>query len=151
MNTMETLAWRRLDEPGMEVAHVASFSEARGVQIGRGYELRWILSGDILDLELNGAERLRVELGGSDFFDVFASPFFNSLPVMRDGLLEGGPPRDYAMRFVGVPDLSVVTSEQRYTPLDDRRVRFSSGDYEADITFDECGFVILYEGFLERL
>jgi hypothetical protein len=148
---MRTLVWRRLDEPGMEAAHVESLADASGVQIGRTYELRWRLHGDQLGLELNGEPPTTVELGDADFFDVFASPFFNSLPVMRDGLLVEGPPRDYVMAFVQVPELSVVRSDQRYEPRGDRVVRYSSGTFAADITFDEDGFVTTYEGFLERI
>jgi uncharacterized protein len=148
---MRTYVWRRLDEPGMEVAHVESIDRAIGVQIGRTYELRWALEGPTLSLELNGVSRVRVDLEASDYFDVFASPFFNTLPVMTDGLLTARPPRDYVMRFIQVPELTVVPSEQRYEPLGDRVVRFSSGSFTADITFDEDGIVTLYEGFLERI
>jgi uncharacterized protein len=148
---MRTLVWRRLDEPGMEVAHVESFSRAEGTQIGRGYELRWRLHGERLDLEVIGQARQVVELADADFFDVFASPFFNSLPVMRDGLLDAGQARDYVMQFVQVPGLEVVRSEQRYEPREGRVVRYSSGSFAADIEFDAEGFVIRYEGFLERL
>jgi uncharacterized protein len=94
---------------------------------------------------------MHVDLDEHDFFDVFASLFFNSLPLMRDGLLEAGPARNYAMRFVQVPELAPVASEQRYEPLGDRVVRYSSGSFTAEITFDEDGFVTLYEGFLERI
>jgi len=73
------------------------------------------------------------------------------LPVVRDGLLDGGPARDYVMRFVRVPELEVVRSEQRYTPRGDRVVGYSSGSFAADIEFDADGFVTLYHGFLERL
>ena len=148
---MRTLVWQRLDEPGMEVAHVRSFASASGVQIGRTYELRWRLEGDRLELELDGERRETVLLEDADFFDVFASPFFNSLPAMRDGLLDAGPPHDYVMRFVHVPELTVEPSPQRYEPLGDRVVRYASGDFRSDITFDEDGFVLHYEGFLERL
>jgi uncharacterized protein len=148
---MRTLVWRRLDEPGMEVAHVESFSRAEGTQIGRGYELRWRLHGERLDLEVIGQARQVVELADADFFDVFASPFFNSLPVMRDGLLDAGQARDYVMQFVQVPGLEVVRSEQRYEPRGGRVVRYSSDSFAADIEFDAEGFVIRYEGFLERL
>jgi uncharacterized protein len=55
------------------------------------------------------------------------------------------------MRFVQVPELTLMESEQRYEPLGDRVVRYSSGSFTADITFDEDGFVTLYEGFLERI
>jgi hypothetical protein len=43
---------------------------------------------------------MHVDLEDHDFFDLFASPFFNSLPVMRDGLLKSGPAHNYVMRFV---------------------------------------------------
>jgi hypothetical protein len=149
---VKTFVWRRLDEPGMEVAHVRSFSSATGVQVGASYEVRWRLEGDHLDLDLNGEERrMTFELGGADFFDVFASPFFNSLPVMRDGLLDAGPPRDYVMRFVALPDLTVSDSTQRYEPMGQRIVRYASGSFEAVIVFDPDGFVEHYSGFLERV
>ena len=82
-----THVWRRLYEPGMEVVHVESFSRATCTQIGRTYEARWRLEDDRLDLQVNNERRLTVELVYSDFFDLFASPFFNSLPVVRDFLL----------------------------------------------------------------
>jgi hypothetical protein len=148
---MKTLVWRRLDEPGMEVAHVRSLSSASGVQIGRSYEVRWELEDDRLDLELNGEQRSSFRLGNADFFDVFASPFFNSLPVMRDGLLDAGPARDYVMRFVTVPDLTASDSSQRYEPMGQRVVRYSSDSFHAEIVFDAEGFVEQYEGFLERV
>jgi hypothetical protein len=143
--------WRRLDEPGMEVAHVESLSRAAGTQLGATYEARWRLDGDRLDVETVGGHRRTVELGDADFFDLFASPFFNSLPVMRDGLLDGGHPHEYVMRFVTLPELEVVRSEQRYEPRGDGVVRYSSGSFAADIAFDADGFVTDYEGFLERI
>jgi hypothetical protein len=149
---VRTLVWRRLDEPGMEVAHVESLDRARGTQLGAAYELRWSLDGTRLRLEVVGVREATVELDDADFFDVFASPFFNTLPVLRDGLLDGGAaPRDYLMQFVRVPSLEVVRSEQRYEPRGDRVVRYSSGDFAADIEFDADGFVTLYHGFLERV
>jgi uncharacterized protein len=148
---VKTLVWRRLDEPGMEVAHVESLERASGTQLGVAYELRWRLEGTRLVVEVVGAREATVDLGEADFFDVFASPFFNTLPVMRDGLLDGGAPRDYVMQFVQVPSLEVVRSEQRYEPRGNRVVGYSSGDFAADIEFDADGFVTRYHGFLERL
>ncbi|MGH2651905.1 MAG: putative glycolipid-binding domain-containing protein [Actinomycetota bacterium] len=66
-------------------------------------------------------------------------------------MLTAGPHRDCVMRFIQVPELTVVPSDQRYEPLGDRVVRFSSGSFTADITFDEEGFVTLYDGFLELI
>ena len=135
----------------MEIGHVESLERASGTQIGVSYELRWSLEDPRLELEIVGGPRTTVELDDADFFDVLASPFFNSLPVGRDGLLAEGEAREYTMRFVHVPSLEVSPSRQRYEPLGERVVRYSSGSFTADIEFDEDGFVTLYEGFLERV
>jgi hypothetical protein len=96
--------------------------------------------------------RLEYELGaGEDFFDVAASPFTNSFPVVRDALHRGGGARDYVMAWVDVPSLEVHRSEQRYEPLRPGLVRFSSGDFTADIEFDADGFVLRYPGLAERV
>jgi hypothetical protein len=136
----------------MEIAYVAPGEvRASGTQIGVAYELRYELEPGLLRLELVGQRSLDVELGGRDFFDLGLSPLFNSLPVWRDGLLEDGKPRDYVMRFVSVPDLEVLESRQRYEPLGDRRLRFSSGNFTAVLDFDDDGLVVRYEHLAERV
>jgi hypothetical protein len=55
------------------------------------------------------------------------------------------------MSFVLVPSLEVVRSEQRYEPLGDRLVRYSSGDFVAEIEFDDDGFVTRYQHLAERV
>jgi hypothetical protein len=146
------IVWRGLDEPRMEIAHVdPGTEEASGTQIGVAYELRYELEPGVLRLELVGRRKLEVEVGELDFFDLGLSPLFNSLPVWRDRLLEDGQARDYVMRFVSVPDLEVVESRQRYEPLGDRRLRFSSGDFTAVLDFDDDGLVVRYEHLAERV
>ena len=135
----------------MEIAHVESLDRAHGTQLGLVYELRWQLDGDRLGVSVDGGAEREVELGDADFFDLGYSPFFNSLPVARDGLLDAGAPREYRMRFVDVPVLGDRIVEQRYAPRGDRVVHYSSGSFAADIEFDEDGFVTLYHGFLERV
>ena len=135
----------------MEIAYIDSLDRAHGTQLGVGYELRWQLNKTSLSAEIVGGRSIEIDLEDADFFDVFASPFFNSLPVARDGLLEEGPARDYTMTFVTVPELEVVASPQRYEPRGDRVVRYSSPGFTADIHFGTDGLVALYEGFLERL
>jgi hypothetical protein len=83
--------------------------------------------------------------------DLGFSPLFNSLPVLRHDMHEGGEARDFVMAWISVPDLTVRRSEQRYTPLAARRVNYASGGFSADIHFDEHGLVRLYEDFLERV
>jgi uncharacterized protein len=91
------------------------------------------------------------ELEGALDADVLASPPFNSMPVLRHEMLRGGEPRDLVMAFVTVPELTITRSGQRYTPLGGGRVNYSSGDFTADIHFDDDGLVGLYEGYLERV
>jgi hypothetical protein len=91
-----------------------------------------------------------VPLGDVDFFDLGWSPLFNSLPVIRDRLLESGPAGEYVMRWVDVPSLEVTRSEQRYEPLGNGLIRFRSGSFTADIQFDENEFVLDYPGIARR-
>ena len=147
------LAWIGDDEPRMEVARVelgASGLLATGTQLGAVYELRYRLDGQTLALEVVGHRSVELQLVDADFFDLGFSPLFNSLPVIRDGLLEPGEPRDYVMSWVDVPSLEVTRSEQRYEPLGDLMVRFTAGDFTADIEFDESGFVVRYPGIATR-
>jgi hypothetical protein len=138
----------------MEVARVdrdAHGITASGTQLGAVYELRYLLQPASLWVEVVGDRSIELDLDGADFFDLGWSPLFNSLPVIRDGLLEASPPRDYSMRWVEVPSLDVKLSEQRYEPLGNGAVRFSSGGFTADIQFDEDGFVTSYPGIGSRV
>lgn len=149
-----TLAWIGDGAPRMEVAHVernATQLTVEGTQLGATYELRYRLASDTLRLELVGERSLELELGGADFFDLGWSPLFNSLPVLRDDLLRRGPPRDYVMRWVDVPSLEVSRSEQRYEPVGGGVVRFRAGSFEADIRFDDDGYVVHYPGIGTRV
>jgi hypothetical protein len=148
-----SLAWVGDGVSRMEVAHVEGRTPsltAVGTQLGAVYELRYRLEPRRLALELVGRRSVELELGGADFFDLGYSPLFNSLPVLRDGLLEAGPPREYVMRWVDVPSLQVSRSEQRYEPLGDGYVRFTAGDFTAAIRLDEAGFVLDYPGIAMR-
>jgi hypothetical protein len=148
-----SLAWLGDGAARMEVAHVERTGPefvAFGTQLGVTYELRYRLTHAALHLELVGQRTVELELDGADFFDLGWSPLFNSLPVIRDRLLEPGPPRDYLMRWVEVPSLEVTLSEQRYEPLGGGVVRFRAGDFVSDITFDPDGFVVNYPGIGAR-
>ena len=147
------LAWIGDGAPRMEVAHVERRTHdftAIGTQLGAVYELRYRLEPGRLVLDLVGSRSLELELGDADFFDLGWSPLFNSLPVMRDGLLQIGPPREYVMCWVDVPSLEVSRSQQRYEPLGNGLVRFTAGEFTADIRFDEAGFVLAYPGIGHR-
>jgi uncharacterized protein len=145
-----TLVWRGTDAPRMEIAHADVTEDglsAQGTQIGVAYELRYDLIPGRLRAEVRGGASVEIGLDGADFFDLGYSPLFNSLPVL-DGLEE---PTDFVMAFVEVPSLEVSRSEQRYEPLGDGVVRFSSGSFVAELEFDAEGFVTRYEGLAERV
>ena len=147
---MTMLLWRGLDSPLMELARVeVSGTELRanGTQLGVSYELE----PELLRLDVVGERRLDVPLAGLDFFDLASSPLFNSLPVLRDGLLSGSGARDYVMRWVSVPELDVHESPQRYEPLGGGIIRFSSGSFVADLEFDDDDYVLRYPQLVERI
>lgn len=149
-----TLAWVGDGAHRMEVAHVERHGRelvAVGTQLGAVYELRYWLEPDLLRLELVGHRSVEVSLDDADFFDLGWSPVFNSLPVIRDGLLQSGRARDYVMQWVDVPSLQVTRSEQRYELLGDGLIRFRSGSFTADIQFDGSEFVVDYPGIAVRV
>jgi uncharacterized protein len=149
-----TIVWRGVDAPRMEIARAevdGGELRATGTQLGVAYELRYELTSGLLRLDLVGERQLDVRLDGLDFFDLGSSPLFNSLPVLRDRLLDGGDARDYTMRWVSVPELEVDDSPQRYEPVGAGLIRFTSGSFATDIRFDEDGFVSRYDGLAERL
>lgn len=92
--------------------------------------------------------------------DLGLSPVFNSMPVLRHGLHQGGGSEDFLMIWISVPDLSVHASPQRYTFLErrseaQRLVRFEAigagEDFAADVQFDADGLVIDYPGIARRV
>jgi hypothetical protein len=147
---VRTLVWRGLDLPLMEIAYAevdGTTLRARGTQIGVAYELRYELEPGRLQAEIVGGPSVDLGLDGTDYFDLGYSPLFNSLPVL-DGL---DAATDFVMTFVDVPSLEVSRSEQRYQPLRNGVIRYSSGSFVAEIRFDADGFVTRYEGLAERV
>jgi hypothetical protein len=134
----------------MEIAYAETVDgglRASGTQIGVSYEIRYELEPGRLRAEVVGGASIDVGLDETDFFDLAASPLFNSLPVL------GGLDQttDFVMTFVDVPSLELSRSEQRYEPLGEHRIRYSSGSFVAEIQFDADGFVTHYEGLAERV
>jgi len=92
--------------------------------------------------------------------DLGECPVTNTMPVLRRGLLRGGGPAEFLMAFVRVPWLAVAPALQRYAHLRSGPafepglpwpgplsvIRYESGDFSADVTFDAEGVVVDYPG-----
>jgi hypothetical protein len=88
--------------------------------------------------------------------DLAFCPVTNTMPVIRTGMhrnVEGS--HDFVMAFVEVPSLRVVPSEQTYTVLARALgkvvIRYSSGSFSDDLTFDGDGFVVDYPTMARRI
>jgi uncharacterized protein len=144
--------------PGFATARLTADSAgvgwSRRVDLIRDPDGGWHVSGDSAgETELPAPGGAAGALEGAVDCDLGFSALFNSLPVLREGLLERGRPMDFDMAWVSVPDLSVNRAPQRYVPLSEERVQFISGEgaFRAEIHFDDESLVTLYEDFLERV
>src|SRR5579859_4237958 len=96
-------------------------------------------------------------LHGAPDCDLGFSPLTNSMPLLRHRLHRQPGSVEFLMAWVGVPELAVYPSSQRYTFLEQAAdgsalVRFESldSDFTADIRFDEQGLVLDYPGIGRR-
>jgi hypothetical protein len=93
------------------------------------------------------------DVAGAIDCDIANCPLTNTMPVLRDRLLDGGEPRDYTMAWIAVPELTVHRSPQRYEPIDTEHVRYLSrdSDFVAELEFDADGLVVAYPQMAERV
>jgi uncharacterized protein len=84
--------------------------------------------------------------------DLAFTPATNILPLRRLSLAVGES-REMTAAWVRFPDLSVEPLAQRYTRLDERRVRYESrdGSFTAELEVDELGLVVRYKPLWERV
>lgn len=84
--------------------------------------------------------------------DLAFTPATNLLPLRRLGLAVGES-REMTAAWVCFPDLSVEPLAQRYTRLDEHRVRYESlgGTFTAELEVDELGLVVSYPPLWERV
>ena len=131
---------------------------------GEGWSRRLDLTRDA-----RGAWHLSVEAGGSVDLpapggdvgqfaealdcDIAHCPVTNTMPVLREGLIDGGRAKDFVMAWISVPDLAVRRSEQRYEPVDGSTVRYVAldGDFTAELELAGNGLVVRYPQMAERV
>lgn len=172
------VAWNGTDEWRAEVCEVALTEggvAATGAQLGAAptpyraaYELEargnWVTRR--LRVEVGGVGSLELrhdgkgawagvdnaaELEGALDCDLAFSPLTNTMPIRRHRLHEEPGAIEFAMAWVSLPDLEVHRSQQRYEHLEPGRVRFSSGDFVADLEVDADGLVVVYPGLARRV
>jgi hypothetical protein len=100
---------------------------------------------------LPGSEDPDLLYGAFDV-DLTGSPLTNTLPVRRLGLLGAatGVAHRVSVAWVLLPSLEVVQTDQIYTSLGDKQVRFANETFSADLTVDDEGFVVEYPGLARR-
>lgn len=133
--------------------------EARGSGWVRTLDLRRAADGRWMARSGDGASAEALpHLAGALDCDLGRCPVTNSMPVLREGLLERDGTVDFVMAWVSVPDLTVHRSGQRYTTLGTdpdgrRRIRYASleSDFVSDLTFDADGLVVDYPQLARRL
>ena len=94
------------------------------------------------------------EVEGALDCDLGLCPLTNTMPVLRERLLEpGAMPQEFVMAWVAVPDLTVHRSEQRYEPIDERHVRYVGRhrSFEGVLELDSDGLVVRYPELAERV
>ena len=107
---------------------------------------------------LDGEDVVLPDLSDALDCDLGRCPTTNSMPVLREHLLERDEPVELVMALVDVPELVVHRSRQRYVPLgvtsDGRRtIRFESmdSDFRSVLTFDPAGVVVDYPQLARRV
>jgi hypothetical protein len=82
-------------------------------------------------------------LDGCVDVDLEWSPSTNTLPIRRLGL-SPGESKAVTAAWVRFPSLEVERLEQSYERIDDRRYRYGSGHFTAELLVDEDGLVVQY-------
>ena len=84
-----------------------------------------------------------LELFGATDVDLGFTPATNTLPIKRLGL-DVGESADLTAIRIDFPQREIEKVPQTYERLAERRYRYRSGDYSADLTLNEHGLVIAY-------
>jgi hypothetical protein len=115
-------------------AHVRDLRgfETRTIALERSARGGWTVDG-------TAARTLR----GCTDVDLGCSPSTNTLPIRRLRLAIGASHTIQAA-WVRFPELTVVKAAQTYTRIDEFTYRYSSGDFEAELTVDDDGLVTTY-------
>ncbi len=173
----EHVLWRRLDTSGLEWCRVTPGAIA-GSAIVLEERLPWRIDYEIelddwvtrqvrvvakapardirIDLSADGAGRWQrdnkplIDVPGTIDVDLGFSPVTNTLPIRRLGLAVGQS-RNVSVAWIQFPSFEIVLGRQRYTRLADRRWRYESAGFAAELEVDEEGVVERYGELWEAI
>lgn len=92
------------------------------------------------------------DLKGCVDVDIAAAPLTNTFPIRRLESLAVAEQRTLPVAWVDVPTLQVTRVEQTYRRLAPNRWEYSDPTHGAfELSIDDHGFVIDYEGFASRV
>lgn len=149
LDTVEDYITRRL------LVRVAGTGWSRELRLSRDSEGGW--SARRLAHPADGLDGLAdVDLLDSALdCDLACCPLTNLMPVLRHRLHRDPGKVDLVMAWVQLPQLVVVRSGQRYEHVArteaGARIRFGSGNFGAELTVDDAGFVTDYPHVARRL
>jgi hypothetical protein len=90
-------------------------------------------------------DEIVAELHGAIDVDFAWTPATNTIPIRRL-VLDVGATGEVHVIHVPYPARDVAIRTQTYERLGPRRYRFTSGDYQTDLTVDDRGVVEIYPG-----
>jgi hypothetical protein len=119
---------------------VASRAEDREVELRSDGQGRWRdAAGQVVVDAADQPPALDVDLG--------FTPLTNTLPIRRLAPhLAVGESAAIRVAWVLFPGLEIVEGQQRYDRLSDRRWRYRSDGFAADLVVDDDGLVVEYTG-----
>jgi len=86
--------------------------------------------------------------------DLGLCPLTNTMPIRRLGLLEAQVPKtQLIMAWIDMPSLEVIASDQYYSSIDSKTVRYASGTRGVDVELevDSDGVVVHYPDLAQRV
>jgi hypothetical protein len=114
----------------------------RQASIARDEENYWLINA--------GGNHVRSTFGGAQDVDVVLSPFFNTLPIRRYGLVQATDEVQVPVVYVRLPDLLVQEASLTYSSGADG-IHILSPVSSATVKVDPDGFLLDYPGLAERI
>jgi uncharacterized protein len=129
-------------------------TETLELSVLRGGSLKRLLLARNPDGSWTADDRPLPDVEGALDCDLGLCPLTNTMPVLRERLLDpGAEPVEFVMAWVAVPDLTVHRSEQRYEPIDEHHVRYVGRHraFVGELELDDDGLVVRYPELGERV